>query len=251
MKYSIIRYLAALLLPAGILSCHKSATPATASLTIINAVVGADTIVTNFSGNNGPFAYGMANQLLYGAYSSLNEFSGYLPKQPLSLYLYPDTTAHSTPLFNLTLDLPASAIQTLFLTGTAAMPDTLLTVDHPPYHPVADSSMGIRFVNLSPGSAPVSVNIEGQPAGSTVGSLPCKGITAFVNFAAGTANDHYTFQFRDAASGVLLAAYTLTGVGSNVYNNLWRNRNITIAFYGLPGVGAGPYSQGVFVINNY
>src|SRR5579859_2756543 len=176
-----MKYIFCLLLLA---SCSKSNinSPGPASLTIINAVVGADTLVTNFSGEDTlPTNYINADFLIYNFYSSntpgapnINQFNSYSGKQQLALYRYPDTLPKSTPLFRLTLDLPVGSVNSLFLSGTAASPDTMFIADHPPYHPSSDSTMGIRFVNLSAGSAPVSINLQGQSNGSEAAGLGYK-----------------------------------------------------------------------------
>jgi hypothetical protein len=102
--------------------------------------------------------------------------------------------------------------------------------------------MGIRFVNLSPGSAPVSVDIQGGANGSEAASLPYKSITAFKDYPATPAVSAYTFEFRDLASGALLASYR---VNSTPY------LNYTIALEGIPGVGTGATAQAAYLINNY
>ncbi|HVU94332.1 MAG TPA: hypothetical protein VHE34_03870 [Puia sp.] len=240
MKYAYFRRLPALLLLATLLSCGKSnSIPGTASLTIVNAVAGSNPLVTNFSGTQPIEWYSNAPQIGFGQYHAFNNYSGL---QPLALYQYPDTLPKSSPLFSFTLNLPLNSIRSLFLIGTTGAPDTLVTADAPPYHPVTDSSMGIRFVNLSPGSAPVSVDIQGQANGSEVGSLAYKGLSAFKIYPATSTVTGYNFEFRDAASGTLLASYALT---PSPY------RNYTIALEGLPGPGGATVPQAAYLINNY
>jgi hypothetical protein len=252
MKYLIARWLVALLPVCLLLSCNKSKSlTGSASLTIVNAVAGTQYLVPNFSGTDSLSWYGGATLIVYNDTTVYDKFSGYSGNQPLALYQYNDTLPKSVPLFNLLLDLPVGSIHTLFLAGTIAKPDTLFTTDNPPYHPASDSSVGIRFVNLSPGSSPVSVNIQGAANGSEVANLPYKGITAFKIYAAGSAVSSYTFEFRDMSSGVLLGTTSMYGVGSNTGTNIWRYRNYTIAIDGLPGIITGPTAQTLFRINNF
>ncbi|HVU94347.1 MAG TPA: DUF4397 domain-containing protein [Puia sp.] len=227
----------AVLLAAALFSCTKT-TPlsGSASLTIVNAVAGSNPLTTNFSKEPAVDWY---TKLSFGTFQ---EFSCPGGTTSLALYQAPDTLAKSAPLYSLDLELPVNTIHSLFLTGTTSHPDTLFTIDTPPFHAPADSSMGVRFVNLSPGSAPVSVDILGQANGSEVGSLSYKSLSAFRNYAATAAVSAYTFEFRDAASGTLLASYVLP---PSPY------RNYTIAFEGLPGPGAGATPQGSYLINNY
>ena len=238
MKYGLTRYLAVWLPVAALFSCGKSNnSPGTASLTIVNAVAGSTPLYYNFGGPQVLEWYANESPIYFG-YSM--EFSSYSGRQPLALYQ--DTLAQSVPLYTITLNLPIGTIHSLFLTGTTSAPDTMTTVDTLPYHPAPDSSMGIRFVNLSPGSATVSVDIQGEANGSEAASLPYKGITAFNNYPATAAVSAYTFEFRNAASGTLLASYTVTATPY---------LNYTLALEGLPGVGTGATAQAAFLINSY
>jgi hypothetical protein len=181
----------------------------------------------------------------------MNQYAVNGATQPLALYQYPDTLAHSKPLFNLLLPFSPGENRTLFLTGTLAQPDTLFVTDKLPYHPFADSSIGLRFVNLSPGSAPVIVRINGLSSNPVTGSLPFKGITGFMNVPATAATGSYVVEFYDQATNTLLGNYTLGNVGATTGNNSWRYFNFTLALQGLPGVTSGATAQSVFLIRHY
>jgi len=224
-----------------ITSCKKqNITPkATASLTIVNAVVGTYQLMTNFNGG-GPIYYNNgAAQINYGLYYAVtDQFGYYSGEQHLALFNYPDTLSTSKPVVNLTLNLPGGSIKTLFVSGTVANPDTLLVTDKIPFHPIGDSTMSLRFVNLSKGSAPISINISGQPNGSLVASLPYRSITRFLNFPAKSTTDDYRFEFRDAASGTLIAVYNARSVGADgdIYvQNKYLYRSNTVELFGQPG----------------
>ncbi|MCR8556962.1 DUF4397 domain-containing protein [Mucilaginibacter sp. BJC16-A38] len=213
------------------------------SITIVNALVGSSSLVANFNYNVQLKYYATAQQI---SYASAFEFGYYSGNLPLALSDLTDTT-HD--VFKQIVPLPKNTIGSLYITGTLAAPESFQSTDHPPYHAPADSTVGIRFVNLSPGSSPVSVNIQGAANGSEVTTLAYKNITAFKNYAATYNISSYTFEFRDVATGTLLTTYTLSGVnngdnGDQNQNNV-RWKNITIALSGLPG------SQGTFQINNY
>lgn len=235
-------------------SCSKENNPqGTSTLTIINAVTGSDLLVANFNGTVPLNNYLNANRLKYNLFTALsNQFTSYSGRQPLAVYAYPDTLEKSTPLVNLVLDLPVGSVHSLFITGTLEHADTLFVTDQLPYYPLADSVTGIRFVNLSPGSAPVSVRILGRTGSAEVSSLPYRGITGFKQYEAKAASEDYVFEFRDAGSGALITSYQTTGIsnpGTTAPNN-WRNHNFTLALLGQPG-GTGNLAPSVLLINNY
>lgn len=234
-----LRYLIPCLMVSLLMACAKDkVAPGTASLTIINAVPDSRPLVTNFNGGN-PFDYYLAVQLDYKVPFNplVNRFRSYSGSQPLWLYQYPDTTDKNTPLFKLTLDLPIGATRTLFLTGTVNTPDTVFTNDVLPYHPLGDSTTGLRFVNLSPGSAPVKVVIKNKTGDAEVSSLPFKGVTGFRNYPVNAALEDYVFEFRDAASNTLITSFTTNGIHYPLPGGVhqWVFRNWTLALVGLPG----------------
>lgn len=221
------------------------------SLTIVNAVVGSNNLVTNF---NGPPSSKVPDSLQYYAtatqigYGGTVEFSGYVGLTALSLAPITDT---SVSLWSGTLNIVNNTINSLFLVGPDSLHiDTLLTVDNPIPHPVADSNMGIRFVNLSPGSNPVSVDLAGNAPGSIASNLSYKGLTSFADYPINAqAPSSYTFEFRDATSGNVLATYRITqllnGANGSTRTNNYRYRNFTICLYGLPN------GQSAMLVDNY
>lgn len=252
--YIIRRCLAPVLICLCLFSCSKDKNPqGTSTLTIINAVTGSNLLVANFNGTVPLNTYRDANRLMYNFFSAFsNQFTSYNGQLALGVYAYPDTLEKSTPLFNLALDLPVGSVHSLFLTGTMEHPDTVFVTDQLPYYPLADSITGFRFINLSPGSSPVSIRIQGRTGGAEVSSLPYKGITGFRPYAAKAASEDYVFEFRDAGSGALITSYTVTGISDPgiVAPNNWRNHNFTLALLGQPG-GTGNLAPSVLLINNY
>jgi hypothetical protein len=247
MKHILFRQLPVWAFVCIILSCSKeSARTGTASLSIVNAVPNSASLVTNFSGTEPIVWYNNALKLEYAKMDIKQFTSAYSGEQPLAIYRLPDTAAHSAPLYNLVLDLQPGAMHTLFLTGTLAAPDTLFTTDWPPHHDLADSTLGIRFVNLSAGSNPVSVNIIGNANGSEVSSLPYKGITDFKIYKATSQITGYKFEVRDAGTGALLGSVDVTGFNIS-YNNARRYRNFTLAYMGLPN---DPTTRKIILIEN-
>lgn len=231
-----------------ITSCKKeNKLPDLASLNLINAVVDCPKLITNFKGTE-PIDYYLAGILDYNRADDRNMFSVHAGTQRLGLYKYNDTGSKSKPLYDLTLDLPVGSVHSLFLTGTVSEPEMLLVKDALPYHALADSTMGVRFVNLSKGD-PVSVNIINKANGSEVSQLAYKESTAFTIYPARIDIASYVFEFRDAASGTLITSFTTENKfnpGSPFYT-YWIYRNFTMALVGKPG-GVGAEAQSVLVI---
>lgn len=224
----------------------------TASLTIVNSLKGTVSLVTNFSGTDRlSNHYANAKQLMYNSFDPSYQLAAYKGKQKLALYNYPDTLLKDKPLLQLELDLPRGSIHSLFVTGTLAAPDTLFIEEHPPYRPSSDSTTGIRFINLVPGSAGISVNLAGQPNGSEISLLRYKDASAFKSYAATSNVYSYTFEFRDAVSGALLASYTAEDINNDSSDrdndiNKWRFRNCTLAL-----VSAADDTNTILLINNF
>ena len=221
MKYYILSVVITILLAGFCAGCKKdsSTAPLSSSLTLVNIIPGADTLVTNFNGvtKQPSFQYYLAQQILPNSYQ---EFSGYLNTVPLGISTSRDTT-HA--LFNLNLTIAPGSIHTLFLAGTGTAPDTLLTTDQVPVIPVNDSAIGIRFANLSFGSNPVNITVQTGAGDSVIASgLAYKGISSFLLLPASgsmPAGGSYTFAFRDAVSSVLLTSYTLGGLSSMYFRS--------------------------------
>jgi hypothetical protein len=166
-------------------------------------------------------------------------------------------------LFYGLLKLNVGGIYSLFLTGAdTSSPDYLFTTDTLPYHSPLDSTVGVRFVNLSTGSAPMSINLEGSPDGSEVTNLPYKGITGFKKYISNSTvtnnSSAYIFVIRDAATGDSLCYFGLSGIGNGNgvgltdpnNNNPLTFKNITIAIYGSENLSSNnPLS--VMVIDDY
>lgn len=233
-----------LLISFGLFACKKE-TPqmgsGTSALTIVNGVPGTGPLLSNFNGQNLGVRWYSGLQRI--AYAEFKFFSSYSGTQSLSLYQTADTSLHKA-LFNMSLDLPLHTMHTLFLTGTPQSPDTLFATDQPPHNLPADSTMGIRFVNISQGSLPVSVNRIGQAYGSEMSQLSYKGISAFRKYPANSKISSYTFEFRDQATGQLSGSIVLKDInkkGNSVNGrNLWLNKNFTLVLLGAATPGTAP-----------
>lgn len=240
-----------ILLMALLASCNKDVTTAgTASLSIINAIPGSNDLLPNFR-QDGAILYRQAAILRYkNFFMTDNRIRYYSGQQRLRIYQMPDTTSKDQPLFDLQLDLPVGSIHTLFLTGSPDAPDTvMISNEQIPFFPQSDSAMAIRFVNLSKGSAPVSINIKGFADGSEVQSLGYKAITGFIKYPVNLQLQNYVFEFRDAATGTLLGSFTTQGL-QQTSPNPWVFKSFTIAFTGIPGA-TGATAPDVFLVPHY
>ncbi|MET6996912.1 hypothetical protein [Chitinophaga defluvii] len=232
----IINVLTAVLVFATQLSCEreKAPPPGTASLMMVNVVPGSKPLVTSFANNPAKYLY--TSQLYY---LGQNQVSSYYGSTPLVLHQYPDTTAKDAPLFKLTLDLPIGSLNSLFLTGTVTAPDTLFLRDKLPYHEAKDSTTGIRFIHLSPGTKPVNITIKGQQGVPLVRNLPYKGSTVFNILSSKATQEDYTFEFKEVATGALIASYTTKGIHfpqiDEYTGHPWLFRNVNLVLTGLPG----------------
>lgn len=270
-RYYPIIIIASLITTITQTSCKKQSIPpigSVASLNIVNALPTSVALIP-VQGTTGPKYTNVLPSLpQYGSYQNftgaqtVSYGSSFLigpPSGSLQLYLVQrnaDTIVNhgqvSKFMFNQSLTLNVNKVYSLFIIGKdTTAPDYLFVQDTLPYH--ADSSAGIRFANLSTGSNPISVDIKGQANGSEVASLSYKGITSFKGYPTPYTISSYVFEFRDAASGTLLASYTLSGVnngtGTNTTANTVRFNNLTLALIGQPS--GGVIAQKVIQINNY
>lgn len=271
-KKSQVLVCAVLFCITSIMSCKKDTLPAStdlAALNIVNALpaslplipVTGTTFPVRFLYNPGVPESGSYQNLRsigsvsYGSNALLSVKAGidtvYLA-QKNSDTLSNNKGTLSKYMFNSVLNLSGNTAYSLFITGSdTTSPDFLFVQDNLPYHSSSDSTVGIRFANLSANSAPVSLNIQGQPYGGEVSSLAYKGITGFKNYAATFGTGSYVFEFRDAGTGSLLTTYTLNGVNTSsttIVNNV-RFKDLTIALIGQPSGGTAP--QRAILINNY
>lgn len=225
-------------------ACSKkdSSIPSTYSATVnvINAVVNNTGIKVNT--NNSPIVYLSANQVGYGAASLY-----YIPRSQgrISLVTTADTTNYllnSTYSFN-------SGFATIYLAGQTGAIDTIAReeTNYPFIRTdvvVPDSSIYLRYVNLSPNSTPVNINIKGAGT-NEANSLAYKGITDFKKYPALASNGSYIFEVRDVVTNTLLTTYTFTVTATN------RFKNVALIIKGLTGTTTGTNAFGVFTANYF
>jgi hypothetical protein len=172
----------------------------TSSVTIVNATVNAPAVIPTFTNSTVQWI-ATATSVSFG-----NSMEYGIPSGSTALHFW-ESSDTTQSLFNGSFDLAPQGIYTLFLCGNYQFKntaDTVFTMDVIPYHSVTDSTMSIRFINLSPDSEPLSVDVQGNSPGSTITSLPYKSVSAFVSYSATSAATAPTFEIRDAASGNIL-----------------------------------------------
>jgi hypothetical protein len=178
------------------------------------------------------------------AYASSVKFTLQAGKTPL--YLFPtDDSLH--PYMNKIISTSAGDIYSLYLTGKLPNIDTVFTKETIiPRFP--DSFMAIRFINLSQGSVPVSINIQGSDNGSEITSLSYLAISDFKSYSAKNIGTEATrtFEVRNASSGDLLSTYKITG--TSISTGIPRFHSITLVIRG--NVDGSP-ALGITRINNF
>ena len=229
-------------------SCSKSTnsiglTNNGAALTIVNMIHGSHGFYTNFTsestakgGEDTLKWYSSAAKIAYGGSM---EFSSYTGSQPVAIASETDTSVEE---WSGTLNLSVGSIYSLYFTGLDTMHiDTLLTQDSPPNYAMGDSSVGIRFIHLAQQTDPVTVDIMGR-ADTLVSTIGYKGVTDFFTLSA-TSNDAgstgYTFEFRDAMTGVVLSTYA--------YRKLNYFKSITVVLGGNGSIS----SWSTYVVKDY
>jgi hypothetical protein len=236
-------------------ACQKMGTipvvPSAASLTVVNAVPGSTPVIPVINTGSPITYFSFVNPLIgYGSFIEYSPPGGedttYVVQRTDTLAL--DIGPKSNMLFYNILNLKPGGIYSLYLCGTdTSSPDYLLTTDSIPYYGPTDSVMGIRFVNLSTGSNPISINLEGNANGSEIGSLAYKGITTFKQYVNNSNTLDYFFVIRDAATGDSLTQFDFVqnysynggfGLIDPVTYNLLTFKSITIAIYGSESNGS-------------
>jgi hypothetical protein len=234
MKTNSYKYVGALILITGLLaSCKQNnVVPSNSAINIINASTDIPTAAVTFANN--PIPYYQQQALVN--YSSSLEFGKPAGALPISLVSSTDTT-HT--FFSGNLNLAPGKIYSLYLCGTLPKPDTLLFQDNIPFR--TDSTSGLRIINLSPDSGPLSVNLAGG-ATADFNPLAYKKISAFKGYPVTQAiinNGGYNYEVRDASNNVV-AAFSWN-------NNLLPFKNYTMVISGLMANN----SLQVFQVNNF
>lgn len=241
MKFTIIKIikmkhtknlLLILLVITSLYACKKDTQSVStdASLSIVNASASNTSIVAIFSNQIAAF-YTYQTSINY---KSLLESGMPAGNVPLTLVSSADTTK---PFFKGQLNLNAGGVYSLFIADKGSSTDTLLTKDHIVAY--ADSTAGVRFINLCADSGPINVNVQGS-AIADFSNLNYKQWTSFKTYKVLSTANSYTFEIRNQ-SGDLLTTF------------IWRyaiHKNNTIVMSGTIAAGSSaPFS--IWQVNNY
>jgi len=240
----LVRIFSAVILTFAFLGCSKNinntSNSLTSSVNVINAAVNVAGIKVNTNGV--PIIYASATQVGYGASAIY-----YVPRitTPVTVVASADTTTY---LLNKSFDFH-SGIYSLYIAGQAGAIDTILKEEtsYPFIRTdvvMPDSSIYLRFVNLSPNSSPININIKSSTATEAT-SLSYKSITDFKKYPALAANANYIFEIRDASSNTLLISYTFNVTATN------RFKNVAIILKGLAGTTTGTNTLSAFASNYF
>lgn len=239
-----INYFLLVLISASVLfSCKKSDDTVQASggaINVTNAVVGGASLTLQT--NNNVISNG--NSVAANGYAFMPIANG----QTLIGLVVPAKAATATTAaipavtyYSQTLAVDNTTNYSLFLTGTSPATVDNVLIKENYTRTYADSVCGVRFINLAPGSNPISVNIKGSANASEVTSLAYKAYSNFKQYPAKSVNKTILFEIRDAATGALL--YPTNGSGFTL--NVPYFHNVTLAYR---GTGT---SVGIILDNNY
>jgi len=221
------------------LACQKVKFPAApASFTVVHAMFNGNSIVPKFGTDTANRYYVGStggNTMVRVGYGGSQLYSPVAGTSPLSVVPITDT---GFKIFNGNIALQSGAIYSFFLSGDTAHADTLLVKDEIPYY--ADSSAGVRFVNLSVGGKALTINLTSDTTLTPVATLGYRQLSGFLKYPANMAvGGSYSFDIRDQATGDLLASCSWS------YPR-FKNSTIVIAGSTDPSGTLNP-----FTVNNY
>lgn len=234
----------ALLIPF-LFACKKdkNIVQTSSTINVVNAVIGEANIKVNPSGRNISFNK-ITDLVAFGTgrfyYSSLSLGS-------LVAVSALDTTK---TLFERTINFEPG-IYTLYLSGQAPAIDTLFRkeTNYPMIRtdiakpPSADSVVNVRFVNLSPNSPALNVNIKNN-TNNEIENFSYKGIGSWKAYPSKLTSTVYSFEVRNAQSNAILLTYNFTANATN------RFRNVALVIRGMVG-GTGTNALAISPINYF
>lgn len=152
------------------------------------------------------------------------------------LYVWPvDDSTH--PYYNNSkFAIQDHEMYSLYVYGQLNNTEGMLINENLPYH--ADSTCGVRIINLSPNSPALNVTLSTTPTINEVSSIAFKDHTEFKIYPAKAANTTYVFQVRKAIDNSLITSYTLSTP---------RFANVTLVIRGL--IGGNP-ALGITLVKN-
>lgn len=232
-------FITALPIAVALSSCSKTDdAPTPASVTVIHAMPKGKPIILVLGDTNNIAWFTSAKTVAYGSATAYSPIAKEIP------YFITQTSDSTKRIVKGNLDLLSGKMYSLFVAGDTTQPETVLLQDNIPFH--QDSSTGVRFINLSPASLPINVNIKGNVASKTEFSgIAYKQATEFKDYAGTTPNaitGKYIFEVRNQANDSLLLTYTWSF-------NLFRNYTLVLA--GSVTTAGKPTALKLFPVNHF
>lgn len=241
---------------ASVAGCKKEANDQTAlvSLNVVNAIIKGNTIKLNTNTVDSVKNY---NYKVFTIKAEQNPAIKLFPtNDPVAVY-------YDGPLLSNTGSIARSGeIYSIYLCGPSVKSETIIVKDNLTSF-YADSSIGIRFINLSPNSSPFYITLASNTNVKVFENLGYKEITEFVKFPVpgNTTANSITFQVRNGA-GVIQKSYTIPLTTStaaypslinypNTHLPILRFKNQTLVISGLTGTTTGTDAFNVFPVNNF
>jgi hypothetical protein len=194
----------------------------------------------------------IVNTVISGGSAKLNSFAATIANNGNThftlftgtpdIYVYPAVDSlHPYYNANKAVTVSNGDVYTLFLGGPTGTPEAILVKENLAYR-IADSTLGIRFINLSPSSPSVNITLSTSTAMNEFTNIAYKQITGFKSFPAGAAVTTYTFQIRNATTNAVISSITLSGT------TFPRYQNVTLVLRGMVGGSPG---AGITRVNHY
>lgn len=233
--------LGVVILTIGLMSGCQKATDRidpVASLRVINAVIGGNSIKINSS------------ELDSISPSSSKSMAVRVADD--GVFIQAESAATSNkPYYNNKIPAKTGDVFSLFLFGWPSALESLLIKEQMPDW-YSDSVMGIRVAHLSPGSGAVNITLKSDPAVPILSNVRYKAVSDIVKVSlpAVIPSGNTSFEVRDAWSNELLATYNLPVNPTQLYPGisiaLQRFKNITLVVKGSRDTLSGPNAFGVF-----
>lgn len=237
-------------------ACKKNEITTThPSLSVINAAIGSGTVKVNYFGKpiNWANYTGSLGNVNFGSSQILTIFN-LNNDYPFTIVPSTDTT---NKIVNTKLPMNTDGIYSLYLIGEPGKYDYIYNKEaNIPYN-LTDSSVSIRFINLSPNSPSVNITLASTPTVNEVQGLAYKSQSNFKQYPLPKVIPigSVTFQIKNSQNDMLLASYTLPTSPVSPYTvvstSLSRFKSITLVIKGLSGTSTGANAYGVFPVTHY
>lgn len=208
------------------------------NITVVHALTDVPTLLVNTSGKAGVWNTlnnSYTGKVAYGA--SLGNPVQISIAKNLKIASATDTLGsiyHAPPDFSPL----AGDIYTLLIFGGAQTPQSVLIKENLTAR--ADSTTGVRFINLVQNSKPIKVNIQNSTT-TEADNLGYKSYSDFKGYDAKSKHPNYVFEFRDVATNNLLFSYVYV---------VARTYNVSLVLRGIAG-GTGTNAIAVTRVNHY